>query len=177
MDSFLVRREASLLLLAMKAFRKRVIVFFNEKRQCERMGSLFAMFGLKAVQVHGNLSQVERMEAVEAFQRGKVDYLLATDLVARGLDISAVKAVLNFSFPTEPKRYLHRIGRTARAGSHGVAVTMCNDEERKDIKKLIRKLGQNLMPYQLQHKHVKLLHEFISTRLDTIVHEIDLEQQ
>lgn len=67
MDSFLVRREASLLLLAMKAFRKRVIVFFNEKRQCERMGSLFAMFGLKAVQVHGNLSQVERMEAVEAF--------------------------------------------------------------------------------------------------------------
>lgn len=53
-----------------------------------------------------------------------------------------VKTVINFSFPTEPKRYLHRIGRTARAGSHGVAITICNDEERKEIKKLTRKLGQ-----------------------------------
>ena len=81
------------------------------------------------------------MEAIEKFQRGEVDYLLATDLVARGLDINNVKSVLNFSFPTEPKRYLHRIGRTARAGSSGVAVTLCNDEERKDIKKLSRKLN------------------------------------
>jgi len=87
------------------------------------------------------MSQLDRMEAVEKFQRGEVDFLLATDLVARGLDISAVKTVLNFTFPIEPKRYLHRVGRTARAGAHGVALTLCNDEERKDIKKLIRKLN------------------------------------
>jgi superfamily II DNA/RNA helicase len=80
--------------------------------------------------------------------------LLATDLVARGLDINNVKSVLNFSFPTEPKRYLHRIGRTARAGSSGVAVTLCNDEERKDIKKMCRKLGVNLTPYILNPKLV-----------------------
>ena len=78
--------------------------------------------------------------------------MLATDLVARGLDINNVKSVLNFSYPTEPKRYLHRIGRTARAGSSGVAVTLCNDEERKDLKKLCRKLGQNVAPYILQPK-------------------------
>jgi ATP-dependent RNA helicase RhlE len=62
--------------------------------------------------------------------------------LARGIDISSIKTVINFSFPNEPKRYLHRVGRTARAGSHGVAVTICNDEERKEIKKLTRKLGQ-----------------------------------
>lgn len=65
-----------------------------------------------------------------------------------------MKSVLNFSFPTEPKRYLHRIGRTARAGSSGVAVTLCNDEERKDIKKMSRKLGVNLTPYILNPKLV-----------------------
>ncbi len=100
------------------------------------------------------MSQTDRMEAIEKFQRGEVDYLLATDLVARGLDINNVKSVLNFSFPTEPKRYLHRIGRTARAGSSGVAVTLCNDEERKDIKKLSRKLNQNISPYILNPKLV-----------------------
>lgn len=100
------------------------------------------------------MSQTERMDAIEKFQRGEVDYLLATDLVARGLDISNVKAVLNFQMPNEPKRYFHRIGRTARAGNHGVAVTLCNDEERKDIKKLTRKLSQNVTPYILQNKMV-----------------------
>ena len=81
------------------------------------------------------------MFAIEQFQKGEVDYLLATDLLARGIDIAEVKTVINFNFPNEPKRYLHRIGRTARAGSHGVSITICNDEERKEIKKLTRKLG------------------------------------
>ena len=95
------------------------------------------------------------MVAIEKFQRGEVDYLLATDLVARGLDISNVKSVLNFQMPTEPKRYLHRVGRTARAGSHGVSVTFCNDEERKDIKKVVHKMGQNVTPYNLPQKVVQ----------------------
>ena len=116
------------------------------------------------------------MENVEKFQRGDVDYLIATDLVARGLDISAVKAVLNFSFPTEPKRYLHRVGRTARAGSHGQAVTLCNDEERTDIKKLIRKLGQKLLPYTVNPKLIKMAHDLIAKTLDPLLREIQLEQ-
>ena len=172
MDPALVRREATLLILCLKAFKKRVIIFFNEKKQCGRLHALFAFFGLKAVEVHGDLSQEERLDNVEKFQRGEADFLLATDLVARGIDISAVKAVLNFSFPTEPKRYLHRIGRTARAGSYGQAVTLCNDEERKEIKKLLRKLNQKLLPYTVPHKLVKTLHDFITKRLDPIVREI-----
>ena len=87
------------------------------------------------------MSQTERVDAIDKFQKGEVDYLLATDLVARGLDIPAVRAVINFSFPNEPKRYLHRIGRTARAGATGTSITLCNDEERKEIKQLSRKIG------------------------------------
>lgn len=106
-----------------------------------------------------------------------MDYLLATDLVARGLDISGVKCVLNFSFPTEPKRYLHRIGRTARAGNSGVAITLCNDEERKDIKKLSKKLGQGVTPYNLQQKAISQMHDFIVTTIDPIMHKIEKEIQ
>lgn len=80
--------------------------------------------------------------------------MIATDLLARGLDISSIKTVINFSFPNEPKRYLHRIGRTARAGSHGVSITICNDEERREIKKLTRKLSQKINTYTLQNKVV-----------------------
>lgn len=177
MDPLLVRRESTLLLLCLKAFKKRVIIFFNEKKQCGRLHSLFAFFGLNSVEVHGDLSQEERLGNVEKFQRGEVDYLLATDLVARGLDISAVTAVLNFSFPTEPKRYLHRVGRTARAGSHGQAVTLCNDEERKEIKKLIRKLNQKLLPYTVPHKLIKMAHDYITNTLDPVLREISLEFQ
>lgn len=75
-------------------------------------------------------------------------------MLARGLDISSIKTVINFSFPNEPKRYLHRIGRTARAGSHGVSITICNDEERREIKKLTRKLSQKINTYTLQNKVV-----------------------
>ena len=177
MDPFLVRREATLILLARRAFNRRTIIFFNEKKQCSRALILFTMFGLKAAEVHGNMSQQERMVGIEKFQSGEVDFLLCTDLVARGLDIPAVKAVLNFSFPVEPKRYLHRIGRTARAGSHGVAVTLCNEEERKDIKKLTRKLNQSIAPYMLNAKQVVATHEFIAKTLDPIIHEMDLEIQ
>merc|ERR1719453_1281489 len=101
------------------------------------------MFGFKAAEVHSNKTQVERLRSIELFQMGEVDYLIGTDVIARGLDIPNVRAVINFSFPTEPKRYLHRIGRTARAGQHGVSITLCNEEERKDLKKLSRKLSQN----------------------------------
>lgn len=80
--------------------------------------------------------------------------MLTTDLLARGLDINSVKVVLNFSFPVEPRRYIHRIGRTARAGASGVAVTFCNDEERKEIKKLSRKLNFGVSTFSIPKKNL-----------------------
>lgn len=101
--------------------------------------------------------------------------MIATDLIARGLDISNVKAVINFAFPTEPKRFLHRIGRTARAGQHGVAITLCNEEERKELKKLNRKLNQNLNTFTVQQKFVEPIFLKIKGELDPIVNDIQCE--
>lgn len=100
---------------------------------------------------------------------------MATDLVARGLDIPNVKTVINFSFPNEPKRYLHRIGRTARAGMHGVSVTLCNDQERTEIKKLNRKLGHPITPYTLQGKNVQKMFEQVVS-MDALVKELLIEE-
>lgn len=100
---------------------------------------------------------------------------MATDLIARGLDIPAVKTILNFSFPTEPKRYLHRVGRTARAGAHGTALTLVNDEERKEIKKLSRKMNQNLSSYMVAPRFIKLAHTFIKDNCDALLHDLDTE--
>ena len=83
-------------------------------------------------------------------------------MLARGIDISSVKVVLNFSFPLEPRRYVHRVGRTARAGQSGVAITICNDEERKDLKKLSRKLNFNATTFSLNKKHVKKYADLIA---------------
>ena len=140
-NEYLIKRESTLLAILKRSFKTRVIIFCNEKIQCTRLLALLTMYGFKAVECHGNMDQVQRLEAVEKFQLGQSDFLIATDLIARGLDITNVRAVINFSFPTEPKRFLHRIGRTARAGQHGVAITLCNEEERKDLKKLNRKLN------------------------------------
>jgi ATP-dependent RNA helicase DDX27 len=140
-NEHLIMREATLIALIKKSFRNRVIIFSNEKVQCTRLHALLTIYGFSAAEVHGNMDQAERLQAVEDFQCGKVCFLIATDVVARGLDIPNVHAIINFSFPTEPKRYIHRIGRTARAGQHGVAITLCNEEERKDLKKLSRKLN------------------------------------
>ena len=130
------------------------------------------MYWFKAAECHGNMDQNERLQAVEQFQLGQVDFFIATDLIARGLDIPNVKAVINFSFPTEPKRFLHRIGRTARAGQHGVAITLCNEEERKELKKLNRKLNQNLNTFTVQQKFVEPIFLKIKDTLDPIVNDI-----
>ena len=115
-NEYLIKREATLISILNRTYKNRVIIFCNEKIQCTRLLALLSMFGFKAVECHGNMEQNERLEAVEQFQTGQADFIIATDLIARGLDIKNVKAVINFSFPTEPKRFLHRIGRTARAG-------------------------------------------------------------
>ena len=111
----------------------------NKKSECHRLFVLFTFFGLKAAEVHGNLNQRQRMESVEKFQSGEVDFLLATDLLARGLDIYNVQCVLNLTFPNEENRYVHRVGRTARAGNAGTAITLCDNTEKVACQKVVRK--------------------------------------
>jgi ATP-dependent RNA helicase DDX27 len=112
-------RSAVLLALCRKTFKNKVIVFFRSKAAAHQMKILFGLMGLNAGELHGNLTQEQRLEALEKFRDNQVDYLLATDLAARGLDIKGIETVINYNMPTQFAQYLHRVGRTARAGRNG----------------------------------------------------------
>jgi superfamily II DNA/RNA helicase len=89
------------------------------------------------------------MEAVEKFQNLEINFLLATDIVARGIDVHQVESVINYNFPVEDQRYVHRVGRTARAGFAGCAVTLCDDEEKGFVKKCAKKCNSHALKYNL----------------------------
>ncbi len=118
------------------------IVFVNSKLGCARLARSFERDGLRTNALHGDKSQDERLKALDAFKRGEVDVLVATDVAARGLDIADLPAVFNFDVPFNPEDYVHRIGRTGRAGASGLAITLVSREDNRlvaDIEKLIRK--------------------------------------
>jgi ATP-dependent RNA helicase RhlE len=119
----------------------RALVFTRTKHGADRVVRQLAQKGLAAIAIHGNKSQNQRERALADFRSGKVRTLVATDIAARGIDVDGVSHVINFDLPNIPESYVHRIGRTARAGADGVAISFCDGEERaylRDIEKLIR---------------------------------------
>ena len=117
------------------------IVFTRTKHGADRVVRQLAAHGLVAEAIHGNRSQPQRTRALDGFRSGALKILVATDIAARGLDIPAVSHVFNFELPNVPEQYVHRIGRTARAGRAGIAIALCAPDERpflKDIEKTIR---------------------------------------
>jgi ATP-dependent RNA helicase RhlE len=120
----------------------RVIVFTRTKHHANRVSEHLERAGVPNDALHGNKSQNARQRALERFRSGHARVLVATDIAARGIDVDGVTHVINFELPHEPESYVHRIGRTARAGNSGVAVAFCDSEERKllrDIEKLTRR--------------------------------------
>jgi superfamily II DNA/RNA helicase len=121
---------------------KQAIVFVNSKLGCARLARSLERDGLKTNALHGDKSQDERLKALQAFKAGEVDVLVCTDVAARGLDIADLPAVFNFDVPFNAEDYVHRIGRTGRAGASGLAVTLVTREDARlvgDIEKLIKK--------------------------------------
>ncbi len=119
----------------------RAIVFTRTKHGADRVVRQLSQQGLSAEAIHGNKSQGQRERALAAFRNGKVKTLIATDIAARGIDVDGITHVFNFDLPNVPESYVHRIGRTARAGAEGIAISFCDREERaylRDIEKLIR---------------------------------------
>ncbi|HEX3653002.1 MAG TPA: DEAD/DEAH box helicase [Rhizomicrobium sp.] len=120
----------------------RVIVFTRTKHHANRVSEHLERAGVSNDALHGNKSQNARQRALERFRSGHARVLVATDIAARGIDVDGVTHVINFELPHEPESYVHRIGRTARAGNSGIAVAFCDAEERKllrDIEKLTRR--------------------------------------
>src|SRR6478672_6116731 len=117
-------------------------VFVNSKLGCARLARSLERDGLRTTALHGDKSQDERLKALAAFKAGEVDLLVATDVAARGLDIKDVPAVFNFDVPFNPEDYVHRIGRTGRAGASGLAVTLVSGSDGRlvaDLEKLLKK--------------------------------------
>ncbi len=119
----------------------RALVFTRTKHGADKLVRNLDKAGVKAAAIHGNKSQPQRERTLDAFRSGKLRILIATDIAARGLDIDGVSHVINYEIPNVPEQYVHRIGRTARAGAAGVALSFVGEDERgylRDIEKLTR---------------------------------------
>lgn len=131
-------RTALLVTLCKRIFRQRVIIFFRSKKLAHQVRVLFGLLDMNAEELHGDLSQEQRLKALQSFRDGQADFLMATDLASRGLDITGIETVINYDMPSQFEQYLHRVGRTARAGKCGRSVTLVGEGDRKLLKSVIK---------------------------------------
>jgi superfamily II DNA/RNA helicase len=125
-------------------------VFTNSKLGCGRLARALESDGLRTTALHGDKSQDERLKSLEAFKAGEVDLLVATDVAARGLDIKDVPAVFNFDLPFHAEDYVHRIGRTGRAGASGLAISLVAPSDGKLLVEIEKITKQKIVPDALQ---------------------------
>jgi ATP-dependent RNA helicase RhlE len=123
---------------------ERVLVFTRTKHGADRVVRGLEKVGINASAIHGNKSQPQRERALAAFKDGSCRVLVATDIAARGIDVEAVSHVINYDLPNVPESYVHRIGRTARAGANGLAISFCNDEEKAYLRDIERTTRQKI---------------------------------
>ena len=123
---------------------ERVIVFTKTKRGANVVAEKLHRSGISSAAIHGNKSQNARQKALESFRNNEIQVLVATDVAARGIDIDGVTHVINYDLPIEPEAYVHRIGRTGRAGAEGIAVSFCSSEEIGDLRAIEKLIGQKV---------------------------------
>ena len=145
--NFIAKAEKTNLLIELldKHRDELALVFGRTKHGCEKLMKTLEKAGFAAGSIHGNKSQGQRDRAIEAFKAGKIRVLVATDVAARGLDIPDVKHVYNYELPNVPENYVHRIGRTARAGKDGAAIAFCAPDEMSELRD-IQKVMKISMP-------------------------------
>ena len=140
-------KRAAVLKLIKDRKLTQALVFVNSKLGCARLARSFERDGLRTTALHGDKSQDERLKALDAFKRGDVDVMVATDVAARGLDIADLPAVFNFDVPYNAEDYVHRIGRTGRAGSSGIAISFASNRDAVNLHKIERYTGQSIVAH------------------------------
>jgi len=134
-------KQALLLSMLQDTKLSRVIVFTRTKHGANKVASILEEKGLQVNALHGNKSQPQREKALRDFRTGRARILVATDIAARGIDVTGISHVINFDLPAEPESYTHRIGRTARAGADGIAISFCDASERGTLRAIERMVG------------------------------------
>jgi ATP-dependent RNA helicase RhlE len=122
----------------------RAIVFTRTKHRASRVAKALTKLRIKSDAIHGDKTQSARQRALEQFRSGRIQVLVATDVAARGIDVDDITHVVNFEIPNEPEMYIHRIGRTARAGAAGTAISFCSREEIKSLRAIERLIKSNI---------------------------------
>lgn len=172
-------RESILAALVCRTFREQCMIFVQTKKQAHRIHIMLGLLGLKVAELHGNLTQPQRLQALDMFKQKQVDFLVATDVAARGLDINGVQTVINFVMPATIEHYIHRVGRTARAGRAGVSVSLAGEQERKIVKEVIKKakrpVKSRIIPLDIIEKYKEKLGK-LEDQIEQILRE-ELEER
>ncbi|MEA2068387.1 MAG: helicase-related protein, partial [Verrucomicrobiota bacterium] len=149
---FVDKKNKDELIMSLMASKKldRVIVFVQMKHVANKVARKLEGIGISAGAIHGNKSQGARTQALADFKSGHLRALVATDIAARGIDVDGISHVINYDMPVEPETYVHRIGRTARAGADGDSISLCSAQER-DYLRAIEKLIRTEIPVDLKH--------------------------
>ena len=125
---------------------RRAIVFTRTKRTADKLEKMLKHSGVDAAAIHSNKSQSARTRVLEAFRRDRLQVLVATDVAARGIDVDDITHVINYDLPDDPENYVHRIGRTGRAGAIGIAISFCTPDQRRDLRVIEKFIGKQLTP-------------------------------
>jgi ATP-dependent RNA helicase DDX27 len=144
--------------------KHRVIIFAGMKEECRKIASVLATFGFSVTELHGDLKQTERNIALRKFKDRQVDLLVATDVAARGIDVSQVQAVVNYSMPSTYPQYQHRVGRTARAGSSGFSISLIGEKDRKILKEAIKHapFSHRVIPASVIEKYRSIINKHLA---------------
>ncbi|KAJ7103512.1 DEAD-domain-containing protein [Mycena belliarum] len=175
-------RSALLVALCKRTFKTNVIIFLRSKKLAHQMRIVFSLLGMKCDELHGDLTQEQRLAALQHFRDGAVDYLMATDLASRGLDIKGIETVINYDMPGQLAQYLHRVGRTARAGNKGRSVTLVGEADRKMLKAAIKhgadadQVRHRIVPSEAVTKWAEKLEDF-KEEISEILREEKEEKQ
>ncbi|MFL6768153.1 MAG: helicase-related protein, partial [Sphingomicrobium sp.] len=164
-------KSALLTLFLQKNDSDRTLVFSRTKHGADKIVRQLAASGISAAAIHGNKSQPQRERAIAAFKSGQAPVLIATDIAARGIDIPGVAHVVNFDLPDVPEQYVHRIGRTARAGADGAAIAFCSPDERINLRDIERLTRQTLPVKPLPEGFVAAAQAFKALKLPTAERE------
>lgn len=170
------QREAALAYLVSRSFRQNCMVFVETKLQAHHLTILLGLLGIKSGELHGNLKQTDRLLALKKFRDQEIDILIATDVAARGLDIKGVRTVINYTLPSRYTRYVHRVGRTARAGHCGRSISLASEKEFPMLKE-IKKYSRSAMFERVLNKDVMAKYIAKVERLRPAVKRVLQEEQ